>query len=361
MLTRRRFIALSGSVAGALTLQRLHAAGDVATLPAIEDGVSFFLVGDTHYLAKQKKPDELDSVSREYSSRLIEWLNRLPGSELIGSVGRGRLPAPSGLIHAGDLIDSGNATGGSFETMQQTEFKAWSADFGLNGGDGKLPFAVREVHGNHDAPNGYGLVLDGIRERNKTRAGVNVASNGVHYSWDWGGVHFVNLGIVVGQTKEPARPRRYPPLESLEFLIGDLAERVGQSGRPVVITHHVDVARYCVPDDRPQRGAKNEWDFTDVQAYYEAIRRYRVAAILYGHTHERRIFAWDGRPPVGDGVAGGIPVFNTDNVSHFKWEEQAFLHFQITATEIVAREFSSPDGWKTGEWTPEVWRFPLKT
>ena len=154
------------------------------------------------------------------------------------------------------------------------------------------------------------------------------------------------------------RPRRYPPLESLDFLVSDLADKVGKSGRPVVITHHVDVARYCAP---PAAGATAEWDVADVRAYYETIRAYRIAAVCYGHTHTRRIFAWDGQPPVKDGTPGGIPVFNTDNVSHFRMEDQAFFHFQITEKEIIAREFASPDGWKTAAWTPQVWRFPLAT
>ena len=27
----------------------------------------------------------------------------------------------------------------------------------------------------------------------------NISESGLHYSWDWGHVHFVNLGIVVGE------------------------------------------------------------------------------------------------------------------------------------------------------------------
>ena len=356
-LSRRRFLALTATAAGSLALRRIDAADPAAPLPPITDGMSFFLIGDTHYLANKDAPAELDPVSRAYTAGLIGWLNKLPASELPHSIGGGRLPAPSGLVHAGDLIDSGDKNSAPFDAMQKTELAAWLADFGLNGGDGKLLFPVREVHGNHDAPQGRGLVLDTIRERNKTRAGLaGVSANGLHYSWDWGGVHFVNLGIVVGEVPDVKRPRRYPPLASLDFLVSDLAEKVGRSGRPVVITHHVDVARYCAA---PAEGATTEWDFADVRAYYETIRTYRIAAVCYGHTHTRRVFAWDGQPPVKDGAPGGIPVFNTDNVSHFRMEDQAFFHFQITEKEIIAREFASPDGWKTAAWTPQVWRFAL--
>ena len=253
-ITRRRFLQLTA--AGSLALRRIDAADPAAPLPPLTEGTTFFLIGDTHYLANKDNPAELDAVSRAYTSGLIDWLNKLPASELPVSIGGGKLPVPSGLIHAGDLIDSGDKNSAPFDAMQKTELDAWTADFGLNGSDGKLKLQVREVHGNHDAPLGKGLVLEKIRERNKTRAGLaGVSANGLHYSWDWGGVHFVNLGIVVGEVKDVPRPRRYPPLGSLDFLVSDLADKVGKTGRPVVITHHVDVARYCAP---PAEGVKAE-------------------------------------------------------------------------------------------------------
>jgi hypothetical protein len=156
----------------------------------------------------------------------------------------------------------------------------------------------------------------------------------------------------------------YAPLDSLEFLTADLAENVGQSGRPVVITHHVDVARYCVPMNDPARAAKNEWDFADVAAYHDALKGYHIAGIFYGHTHVRRVFPWDGHPPakgaaVPAPLPGGVPVFNTAKASHFNSPAQGFFHFQITETDLVAREFATKDGWRTAAWTPEIWQFPL--
>jgi cytolysin (calcineurin-like family phosphatase) len=245
--------------------------------------------------------------------------------------------------------------------MQRAEMAGFQQHFGSNGGDGWLRFPVREVHGNHDAPLGRGYALEVIRDRNKTRKDLAaVSSNGVHYSWDWGNVHFVCLGIVVGSVKDVDRPRRYPALESFDFLVSDLKEKVGDSGRPVVITHHVDVARYCTPMGDPARQPKDEWDLADVMAYYDVLKKYRVAGILYGHTHQRRIFAWNGTPPSKNGAKDGVPVFNTDNAAHFNFESQAFLHFQLTDREIIAREYFTEEGWKNGMWRPQVWRYPLR-
>ncbi len=358
-MNRRRFLQLSASATGLLALRPLVAAENAA--PPTGKGASFFLASDTHYLANKEQPDAMDETSRGINTRLIEWLNKLPGTEVPAEAGGGMVGEVSGVIHSGDLIDTGDKNGAAHVAMQKTEWAAFTADWGLNGGDGKLRYPVREVWGNHDGPQGKGLVIAGLRERNLRRKEVNVSENGMHFSWDWSGVHFVNVGLVVGASKDVVRPRRYAALESLDFLTKDLAERVGDSGRPVVITHHVDVARYCAPLD-PELVSKNEWDYADVAAYHAVLTKYRVAAILYGHTHVRKIFPWDGAtpklakdaPPVK-----GISVFNTDNSGHFNSETQALMYFTVTEKEVFAREFATPDAWLTAAWTPQVWRFPI--
>jgi len=350
-LSRRDFLASSLAASGAW----LHAADKTAE---DKQDVAFFLVGDTHYLADKEKPEKLDVRSAETTSRLIEQLNRLPGTAIPEAAGGGTVSSPRGLIHAGDLIDSGDKNGPAFPKMHDTEWGSFTADFGLTGKDGRLKMPVFEVHGNHDSPQGDGLVVKKISERNKTRPGlVNVSKNGLHYSWDWGPVHFVNLGIVVGSVKEPERKRRYNALDSLEFLIADLAEKVGTSGRPVVITHHVDMARYSTEPDPKGPATTKEWDPCDVRGYYEALQAYNIAAILYGHTHVRSIYKWDGTPMKGE---KGVPVFNVDNGAHFASEAQAFFYFQLQEGKMTVREFATTDRWKTAAWTPQTWTTKLE-
>ena len=358
-MNRRRFLQLTASTSGFFALRPLFAAEGDAALP--QKGASFLVASDTHYLANKEQPEAMDETSREINARLIEWLNKLPGTDIPAEAGGGKVDGVNGVVHSGDLIDSGDQNNAVHLTMQKTELAAFTADWGLNGGDGKLRLPVREVWGNHDGPHGKGLVIDALRERNSRRKDVNVSENGMHFSWDWDGVHFVNVGLVVGARKDVERPRRYAALGSLDFLTKDLAERVGESGRPVVITHHIDVARYCAPLD-PALVSKNEWDFADVAAYHEVLTKYRIAAIIYGHTHVRKIFPWDGSPPkLGKDAPPqkGIAVFNTDNSAHFKSDTQAVMYFTVTDKEVVAREFATTDAWLTAAWTPEVWRLPI--
>jgi predicted phosphodiesterase len=322
-----------------------------------DDVVAFFLVGDTHYLANSESPGELDERSRRVTSQLVNTLNTLPGTAIPAESGGGKVRAPRGVIHAGDLIDNGDKAGAKFDRMQRTEWDAFTADFTIDG-SGALKYPVFEVHGNHDAPRGKGLVIDGLVERNRRRKTLAARSeNGLHCSWDWAAgtrdaVHFVNLGIVVGQSTTGGK-RRYEPLDSLAFLKDDLAKNVGDTGRRVVITHHIDVARYSLTCEAANEAdAQREWHPCDVQAFYQALSGYNVAAILYGHTHARNVFRWEGKP---QRTARGYPVFNVDNSSHFASDQQAFFYFELHPDRTLVRECSTADAWTTHRWTPQVW------
>lgn len=361
MLPRRTFLQITATATAAWTLpSRAQETKATATVPFVP--VAFAVVGDTHYLGDKEDPASLAPKSREVTAALIEQLNRLAGMEISAVAGGGKALPLSQVIHVGDLIDSGDKNGVVISKMQQTEWKEWQADYGLAGNDGRLKFPVYEIHGNHDGPHGKGVALDGIRARNKQRKNLTgISANGLHYSWDVGPVHFINLGITVGQAKAVTRKRRYDPMESLEFLIADLAQNVGTSGRPVIVSHHVDFARYALPV-ADEIVLKNEWDYADVQAYHDALKPYRIAGIFYGHTHARAVFAWQGPKPLpvvaGKPLPLGIPTFNTDNAAHFSGPTQALLYVEVHEKEILVRELATKDAWQTSGWTALSWRLP---
>ncbi len=367
-LTRRAFVAGSGALlasAGGLGTGRSLAAG---LKGADDDVLAFFLVSDTHFLAAKDDPAKLEESSAEHNGRLVETLNKLPGTEIPARSGAGAVRKPFCVIHGGDVIDTGDKSGKVQEVMQRTEMAAFEKTMGLTGRDGGLDFPIYEVHGNHDGPGGKGHAIDRIIERNKTRPGVrHVSSNGLHYSWDVGDVHFVNLGIVVGSVPGIARRRRYAPMESLEFLVKDLKEKVGTSGRPVIITHHIDIARYTVPvpDDAPF--SDKEWDPADVGGFHAALEGYNVPAVFYGHTHGRSVWRWDGKSaaPAKEKLTDAeletgdrrvYDVFNCDNSATPHGGQQAFFYVELSPEGLTVREYSTKDAWKTGFWSPLVWQ-----
>ncbi len=89
------------------------------------------------------------------------------------------------------------------------------------------------------------------------------------------------------------------PQKSLTFLKKDLESNVGSSGRPVIIVRHLDVAP---PDDW--------WTAADRETYYNAIKKYNVALIIFGHTGTK-LGEWNGIRYLNDGNLGkGFFVVN---------------------------------------------------
>jgi len=358
--SRRQFLATSTAASlGLLSAGNFSSPNLFAqeTKPKADETLGFFFVSDTHYLAQADAPTKLDEFSQATNARLVDTLNRLAGTEIPAAAGGGSVLTPRGVIHGGDVIDSGDKNGAVYAPRWPTEWAGFADDFGLNGGDGRLKYPVYEVHGNHDSPRGDGLVVKNIMDRNKKRAGLkNVSENSLHYSWDWGPLHMVNLGISVGPAASALKTRRYNPLDSLPFLIDDLAKNVGESGRPVVLVHHLDVARYSAPPADPAQELSREWDSTDVGGYYAALQKYNIIAILYGHTHARNIFKWNGTPKKAD---MGLTLFNVDNSGHFGSKTQSLFYFEYSPKELTVREYTTADRWETGSWTPQTWTSPV--
>ena len=355
---RRDFLRSTASVGAAWSLIPQHwtFANKSQAHQSASDRTAFFLVSDTQYLALADSPHDLDERSAQVCSRLIDTLNSLPDSPIPETAGGGSVLEVQGVIHAGDCVDSADKQGANYQAMQQTEWDAFVADFGLDGTDGRLRFPTHEVHGNHDGPSGQGLVCEGMIERNRRRKDVSLSADGRHHSWDWGGVHFIHLGITVGQDRDVSQRRRYDTHSSLDFLIGDLQQHVGDSGRPVVITHHIDLLRYsrpCLPQD--DANLSLEWHPCDVRAYHQAISQVNVIAILHGHTHVRSIHRWNGDSKPAE---SGFTILNTDNASHFSGPKQAFFYLEIQDHDLLVREVTTQDAWQSFTWTPEFWTFP---
>jgi hypothetical protein len=373
LVERRRFLLGTGAglAAAGIGAGSTAAAPRAAAADTPADGpVAFFVIGDTHFLADASAPDRLDERSEAVTAALVARLNELPGTEIPERAGGGGVRPPFGVIHAGDVIDTGDKQGRLQESMQRTEVAAFERTLGLTGRDGGLGFPVYEVHGNHDGPAGRGPAIDAIVARNRSRPRVDhVSSDGLHYAWSVGDVRFVNLGIVVGSVPGIARRRRYAPRGSLDFLVADLRDHVGTSGRPVVVTHHVDIARYAAPVPPDAPFSDKEWDPADVAGFFAALRGVNVAAVFYGHTHARGVWRWDGAAcrPAGEDPFGGkaaaegdapreIDVFNVDNSSHFSGREQAVFYVEIGDDGLRVREYATRDGWRTGSWSPLCWR-----
>ena len=324
-----------------------------------EDRYAFIVSGDCQYLAeKAAAPKKLDPYSEIANSRFIRLMKKFPGKSIDKKLGGGKVSADIlGLIVTGDLIDSLDKSGGNYPAMQRFEWKRFQADYGLKGGDGRIPWPVYELHGNHDGPQGDTFVIEGIIARNKNRPRLASRSdNGLHYSWDWGPLHLVNLGIFVGSGEKKRKDHHYAPKSSLDFLKKDLAAKVGASGRPVILSFHLHpfIAEY-------------DWPKEDLSEFWKTVSAYNVAAIFHGHTHGSppSRTRWDGKK-FSPELPEGIDIFNPDDSGAAKTDRKnpskgvglahGFLYVELIdhpggkEDTFIVRSYATRDNWKTHGW-----------
>jgi cytolysin (calcineurin-like family phosphatase) len=263
-----------------------HAA--IAASPARD--VTFISTSDCHY----REPDHRGGCHNDLNHASVEEMNRISDLAWPEKLGPDKIAKPRGAVLLGDLIDDGDrAEKGRGISAEQ--YKIFVADFGLDGTDGRLKYPVFEGWGNHDGPpigkekNGFSSQGE-IRKRNLIRKEKklisNVSENGLHYSWDWDDVHFVQLGIYPADKQNPKvhySPVWHDPQSALTFLKDDLARNVGPSGRPVVLMAH------CGFDT-------DWWIAPDWADFHQAVKSYNVVLYLYGHTGTG-VSAW---APVGE-------------------------------------------------------------
>lgn len=262
--------------------------------------VTFISTSDPHYREADHKRGHHNELNR---ASIVE-MNRITDESWPDKLGGGKIARPRGVLLLGDVIDDGDRMErGRNVSMEQNKF--FLDDFGLDGTDGLLKLPVFDGWGNHDGPpvgkekNGFSFQAQ-LLKRNAARlkAGAisNVSSNGLHYSWDWDDVHFVQLNIYPADKQNAAvrySPVWHDPQFALAFLKQDLAEKVGTSGRPVVLMSH------CGFDT-------DWWVKEDWKAAYDAAKDYNVILYLYGHSGTGvRTWAPDGETKKWDCINDG--------------------------------------------------------
>ncbi len=231
---------------------------------------SFLVAADIHLDSTAVRVAVIDSV--------LDLMNSVKGTPVKGVAGRSY--NPFGLFVIGDLTDSGS----------EIQWDQFTSLFGLNG-DKVLSMPVFETFGNHDGNSG-GVVREGITARNSARTTkVNISSNGIHYSFDRGGIHFVVLGSYPGGLWDPEcgwchyfKDSFREAEMSLEFLKSDLAMNLRNRRQPVVLFFHYGWDDFSLL----------WWTEKEQQAFADAINEYNVAAIFHGHNHSAAAYKWNG-------------------------------------------------------------------
>ena len=98
-----------------------------------------------------------------------------------------------------------------------------------------------------------------------------------HYSWEWNGIRFIQLNLLPADEPETVwNGASRDPQDALKFLKDEL-EDAGPD-KNVIVVHHYGMDRFS-----------NKWWSTETKnAYAEAIKDYRVVAMITGHLHWTR-------------------------------------------------------------------------
>jgi 3',5'-cyclic AMP phosphodiesterase CpdA len=191
-------------------------------------------------------PAPIDVVNR----RLIQDMNRMAGRSYPPVLG-GVVARPLGLLIAGDLTEHGS----------ESDWAKFRSYFGLDGRDGPPRLPVFEGIGNHDQAPG-----DFVAQQVAARHGSDF------YSWDWGDLHLVCLGIA-------------PDPRGLGWLEQDLA-RIGPE-LPLVLYLHYPLAGPYADTWFSREGYRAK--------LADLLRRYNVVAIFHGHFHATGTYRWEGK------------------------------------------------------------------
>jgi predicted phosphohydrolase len=278
--------------------------------------ITFVAFGDPQY---GKYGDHADKCG-DLNSMMITSINKIdkkPWPKRFKTVDKKNgtyISKVRGVLIAGDLTENKYESTSDMKINQQ---KSFINDYGLCG-EKKLKYPVYEGYGNHDfewdrSANYIHPNIKLVKKRNNRRYKLSkVDKTGGHYSWNWDGVHFVNLNVMVSngiqniRKYSPYRLRKINAFKSLNFLKKDLSTHVKNKNRPVVIMMHYPI----LGSSRHTRDEKS--------AFRDALKGYNVIAIIHGHTHSSAIRNWDGIPllDVGSPFLKGDQV-NDDKKAHF--------------------------------------------
>jgi hypothetical protein len=292
--------------------------------------LTFFVASDVHFGRNRfdTKNEELNrSIHTSMTSGRLSWPSMVWDVKTAAATGErlGAVARPRGVLMPGDLTDGDSrdwdGTGGGDAELVWNCTKHGTAEgcgcvthkescglvgFGdvWTGSSAGIP--VYEGYGNHDVKNvglsggdTHKLKAEGrIQKRTPGRPGlVNAGSNG-YYSWEWDGVHFVNLNAYAGGNTEYSHG-------GLAFLRDDLAKHVGTSGKPVVLMQHFGFSNRCTGAllGKPNAswsqtanvgtGCESSKGYTtaaEESAVLAALKPYNVIAILAGHDHHAHTY-----------------------------------------------------------------------
>ncbi|CAG9464553.1 unnamed protein product [Pedinophyceae sp. YPF-701] len=301
-----------------------------------------FVVGSDLHIGVKGSKEDGDTNTYKNAKKFVKFLNNWDENKLKWpeDLGGDDVQRPQGVILTGDLVNDGGEP-----DLVKGQWDKYTKLFAPIKGDAKLDYDVYEGAGNHDGgsvepdlhsmhPDESDVPRQAIVANNANRAQrVHTSRNGLHYSWDWGPIHFVMLNLYPGKQRsedleDTDEMSNMEPDHALEFLKRDLRDHMGDvmwNGRILhrhaVLLHHLGVDHH----------SRERWTDEERAEYADVIKKYNVMAIFHGHDHEPKFYEWEG-----------VNVFNGPSVSlddeHFPKVEGRKHHYQFLVASVEVRD-----------------------
>ena len=262
--------------------------------------VTFYLTSDIHYWRNSfRLPDTV---------RHVRLMNEFPGLGQFWPPGIGfpntTFPQPQGVVIAGDLTVFG----------QKEELGAYRLLYEQGQTADSIQYSVFPGLGNHDIDlsetDHIQRMFDYVGDT--MGCAVNMDSASHSYSWNWNKLHIIQLNEWAGFQSGPLIPPNlfpgvcpgpkcpYAVNSGLPWLARDLANKVGNSGGPVLIVQHLGCdsfsagspsgLRSCTDADTNSVDNKGKpiipwWTAANRQAFMDVIKPYNIIGLFTGHTH----------------------------------------------------------------------------
>jgi len=291
-----------------------------------DDGITFIFTSDPQFCgpaADRVRSCGMWGRNDEYVDWQIAGINRVPGygwpqnwRTQFGA--RGEFDSPLGVVLGGDLTES--AGGYKGRNSGGTQWRMFLARY-EHGKSDAVRYPVYVGLGNHDLeiePRDRSLPRSLYRDRmwnyvearhSGDQAPVPVSDldpGSRSYSWDWGGVHLVQLHRFAGDNRH-GHPSGLPWLEK------NLATHASD-GRPVVFFQHYgfESGNSIGYSSR----SRSKWTPTEMNRFAETIRDYNVIGIFHGHDHWTQTpYTWRGYDIFSPGAAhfGQFAIVHVDS------------------------------------------------
>jgi cytolysin (calcineurin-like family phosphatase) len=302
--------------------------GMMSVTATAADGITFIFTSDPQFCG--------EAVDRVRSCRgwgrkdvSVDWqiagINRItsyswPGDWRVRFGADGAIDTPLGIVIAGDLTE--NAGGFSGRNGGGDQWRMFTQRY-EHGDVDAVRYPVYVGLGNHDlenTPRDRKLPRDLYRDRMwdyvaQRHSGPNAPvpaddfdpeSNS--YSWNWNGVHLVQLHRFGGDT-------RHDLPSNLPWLKRNL-EQHASDGRPVVLFQHYGFeSSNSIGSNRRSR---SKWTRKHMSQFAEVINEYNVVGLFHGHDHWAQLpYKWQGYDVFSPGAAhfGQFAVVQIDHQS----------------------------------------------